>query len=335
MESSDFVPDHADEQRDAEYELDRWKERARVTADAMAEAREETERLLAERADAGGEEEAEEAEEEGDYVPLIRRRSKRDVPEKDGGDEQSKRPRESKSEQDDSKPAGPMTPEQRRQYLFEVRMKMNEARKLNRQEVYEEDKRAHMPRISPQQQERLAWKEAKEKIKEERVKRGEIEEDEDEKDYLHDTVLKAEYLHKKKEKKEKNQKMDYHSSLWINEAASVRAYKKRCKDIPITPEMYEELKKTLPPSELYREADSLSTGRVHVAPPAAFVDKMVERLKKDEEGRENFHRRRPVLEDETVDYIHGGNKKFNKKLAKAFDRYTTDIRENLERGTAL
>jgi len=54
-----------------------------------------------------------------------------------------------------------------------------------------------------------------------------------------------------------------------------------------------------------------------------------------EENRAKYHRRRPTLEDAAVDYVHDGNKKFNQKLAKAFDRYTTEIKENLERGTAV
>ncbi len=36
-----------------------------------------------------------------------------------------------------------------------------------------------------------------------------------------------------------------------------------------------------------------------------------------------------------VDYINERNRVYNRKLDRYFDRYTTDIRANLERGTAL
>jgi len=51
--------------------------------------------------------------------------------------------------------------------------------------------------------------------------------------------------------------------------------------------------------------------------------------------RETFSRRRAFNEENDVDYINDRNYHFNKKLARAYDDYTQEIRENLERGTAL
>jgi len=36
-----------------------------------------------------------------------------------------------------------------------------------------------------------------------------------------------------------------------------------------------------------------------------------------------------------IDYINDRNKHFNKKIKRAYDKYTVEIRQNLERGTAL
>jgi len=46
-------------------------------------------------------------------------------------------------------------------------------------------------------------------------------------------------------------------------------------------------------------------------------------------------RRRMNLDSTDVDYINSGNETFNKKIKKSFDKYTVEIRQNLERGTAV
>lgn len=52
--------------------------------------------------------------------------------------------------------------------------------------------------------------------------------------------------------------------------------------------------------------------------------------------RENFSRRRAFHEDRIdVDFINERNRNFNKKISRAFDEYTTEVKQSLERGTAL
>jgi pre-mRNA-splicing factor SYF2 len=65
------------------------------------------------------------------------------------------------------------------------------------------------------------------------------------------------------------------------------------------------------------------------------VDRLVAELSAQQERRNNFSRRRAVNPDATVDYINERNRNFNKKLSRSFDKYTVEIRQNLERGTAL
>ncbi len=61
----------------------------------------------------------------------------------------------------------------------------------------------------------------------------------------------------------------------------------------------------------------------------------VNEIKGQEEVREKYSRRRTEYESTTVDHINAKNEVFNKKIKRAFDKYTVEIRQNLERGTAL
>ena len=51
--------------------------------------------------------------------------------------------------------------------------------------------------------------------------------------------------------------------------------------------------------------------------------------------REKYSRRRAHLDEEDIDYINERNMKFNKKLARFYDPFTAEIKQNLERGTAI
>mgnify|MGYP002634233970 FL=1 len=51
--------------------------------------------------------------------------------------------------------------------------------------------------------------------------------------------------------------------------------------------------------------------------------------------RGQFSRRRMFVEEKDVDYINGRNRKFNEKLERNYSKYASEIKANLERGTAL
>ncbi|KAI1607988.1 SYF2 splicing factor-domain-containing protein [Exophiala viscosa] len=83
-------------------------------------------------------------------------------------------------------------------------------------------------------------------------------------------------------------------------------------------------------------ADQDSAGFVEQKPKRENVDRLVDDLKKAEEARMKKRRDRGRDEDGgDVTYINEKNKQFNNKLARFYDRYTTDIRESFERGTAI
>jgi pre-mRNA-splicing factor SYF2 len=84
----------------------------------------------------------------------------------------------------------------------------------------------------------------------------------------------------------------------------------------------------------YSSQDSL--GFIEQKPKRENVDRLVADLKKAEEARFKKRRDRGREADEgDVTYINDKNKQFNMKLARFYDRYTRDIRESFERGTAI
>lgn len=83
-------------------------------------------------------------------------------------------------------------------------------------------------------------------------------------------------------------------------------------------------------------ADNDSTGFVEQKPKRENVDRLVADLKKADDIRMKKRKDRGREEnDGDVTYINEKNKQFNLKLARFYDRYTTDIRESFERGTAI
>ncbi|KAF2139422.1 uncharacterized protein K452DRAFT_289982 [Aplosporella prunicola CBS 121167] len=84
----------------------------------------------------------------------------------------------------------------------------------------------------------------------------------------------------------------------------------------------------------YSTADS--TDFASHRPDKEGVDKLVGEIRKAEEARLKARRARGI-DDEAGDitYINQKNKQFNEKLARFYNKYTGDIRESFERGTAL
>lgn len=85
-------------------------------------------------------------------------------------------------------------------------------------------------------------------------------------------------------------------------------------------------------------ADVESVGFVEQKPKRENVDRLVADLKKAEEVRLKKRKERrgaEANEDGDVTYINDKNKQFNLKLARFYDRYTGEIRESFERGTAM
>lgn len=85
----------------------------------------------------------------------------------------------------------------------------------------------------------------------------------------------------------------------------------------------------------YATSDSIDF--VESRPKRENVDRLVKDLQKAEEVRLKKRRERLGADanDGDVTYINDKNKQFNQKLGRFYDRYTRDIRESFERGTAI
>ncbi|KAL6214070.1 hypothetical protein ACLB2K_013508 [Fragaria x ananassa] len=211
----------------------------------------------------------------------------------------------------------------RKKRLWELRMKMNKARKANQTDIAAEKKR-----MEPPQESRGI---SKQKWLEERKKRiGKLLDANglDMKSaYMLDTQEMAEAKYKKWEKDPAPYGWDV-----FNQKTLYDAYKKRTKNIEVDLEEYNKMKEEDP--EFYREASSLQYGK---APKISEdkIDKMVKELKDQEEKKKKFSRRRRFHDEKDIDSINDRNEHFNKKIERAFGKYTLEIKNNLERGTAL
>ncbi|KAH8591803.1 SYF2 splicing factor-domain-containing protein [Bisporella sp. PMI_857] len=79
-----------------------------------------------------------------------------------------------------------------------------------------------------------------------------------------------------------------------------------------------------------------STGFIEHKPPREAVERMVKDLQQAEDARLKKRRERlGRAEDGDVTYINDKNKQFNQKLNRFYNKYTSEIRDSFERGTAL
>ena len=65
------------------------------------------------------------------------------------------------------------------------------------------------------------------------------------------------------------------------------------------------------------------------------LQRMKSYIQDREKKRSNYSRQRMDVAGASVDFINSRNEHFNKKIKRSFDKYTVEIRQNLERGTAL
>ncbi|KAI3883416.1 hypothetical protein MKX03_031881 [Papaver bracteatum] len=212
---------------------------------------------------------------------------------------------------------------ERQKKLFNLRLKMNEARKANQTAMVAEKKKLEAPQetrgISKQK-----WMEDRKK------KIGKLLDSNGldmTKAYMLDTQKAAESKYKKWEKEPAPFGWDV-----FNQKTLYNAYKKRTKNIECNLEEYNKMKEADP--EFYREASSLQYGKTPKISEDK-IDKMVKELNDRDGKRKEFSRRRKFHEEKDIDSINDRNEHFNKKIERAFGKYTLEIKNNLERGTAL
>ncbi|KAI8086826.1 SYF2 splicing factor-domain-containing protein [Gilbertella persicaria] len=88
------------------------------------------------------------------------------------------------------------------------------------------------------------------------------------------------------------------------------------------------------PSDVVAAANSLDYADIDDKPSKNAIDRLAAETKKQIEQRETRSRERKQPTDD-ISWINEKNRVFNQKIARFYDKYTKEIRDNLERGTAL
>ncbi|KAM9787580.1 pre-mRNA-splicing factor syf2 isoform X2 [Syngnathus typhle] len=213
--------------------------------------------------------------------------------------------------------------EDRLRKFRELHFKRNEARKLNHQEVVEENNRLKLPSNWEAKKARLEWGLHEDEKKKECAARGE--------DYhrvklLDITAGDAERWERKKKKK--NPDMGFAGYA----EAQFRQYQRLTKQIKPDMQNYEKQREECG-EDFHPTSNSLIHG-THV-PSEEGIDRMVEDVEKQIEKRAKYSRRRAYNDDADIDYINERNAKFNQKAERYYGKYTAEIKQNLERGTAV
>ncbi|XP_035217305.1 pre-mRNA-splicing factor syf2-like [Stegodyphus dumicola] len=205
----------------------------------------------------------------------------------------------------------------------ELKFRRKESRKLNREEVEEEDRRLKLP---PNYEKKNKWEQyfiEEEEKKQEAAAKGE--------DYKRTKLLNvtAEDAAKwERLKKKKNPDPGFSSY----EDAAVRQYERLTKKMK--PDMATYMKQKEQMGEaFYPTKDTIIIG-LHQDSKES-IDNMVEDLEKQIDKHSKFSRRRRYNDDADINYINERNMKFNKKLERFYGQYTAEIKQNLERGTAI
>lgn len=200
----------------------------------------------------------------------------------------------------------------------------NEARNLNHQEVIAEDARNNLPVNWESRKRRAEWLLNDQKARKEAADQG--------KDYnrlklLEVSAIEAENLEKRRKKK--NPDVGFSDF----EAATVRQYNRLIKNMtPKDMELYDEQKKKY--GDAFYGGPHVIIHGMHEDRPEA-IDNMVKDLEGQISKRDKYSRRRTHNDDADIDYINERNAKFNKKLERFYGEHTAEIKQNLERGTAV
>jgi len=208
--------------------------------------------------------------------------------------------------------------------LRDLHMKRNEARKLNHQEVVEEDRRSKLPKNEEARKRKAEYIVKEEELKAAAIAAGKDWEIEKLKHVKADVAAALE--------KRKAMKTDPDQGFSSFEQATYRKYNGLLKQIKPDMEKYHEEKDKIGDA-FYAERGTIVQG-VHKDSPDA-ISRMALDVVEQKAKREKFSRRRRHDPDADIDYINERNMKFNQKCERFYGKYTQDIKDNLERGTAI
>jgi len=145
---------------------------------------------------------------------------------------------------------------------------------------------------------------------------------------LHTTQETEELIERRNKRKVSAANLDS-----LGEEAQYRSYKKRSKRVDFDRDEYDRQKEQLG-ADFYN-TNALNYGNEDIKPSGEKLLEMSEELEEVQARRLQYSRRRKWNDTATVDFINERNRNFNAKAKRFYDKYTEEIRENLERGTAL
>lgn len=200
----------------------------------------------------------------------------------------------------------------------------NEARTHNHQEVVAEEARNKLPPNYEAKRRQAEWLLDDQKKRDETEKLGK---DYDRVKLLNISASEAERLERKRKKKNPDQGFSTY------EQATIRQYNRLVKNMPVADmEQYDKQKQKY--GEAFYGGPNVIIHGMHEDRKQA-IDKMVDDLEGQIAKRAKYSRRRIHNDDADIDYINERNAKFNKKLERFYGEHTAEIKQNLERGTAI
>lgn len=212
------------------------------------------------------------------------------------------------------------------QRLRELKEKRESARKLNLAEVAREDYEKSLPPNHLNRDRRIEWEKRDFKARQEAEEAG--------LDYEREKLLdeRADEVERMEAKRKRKKNPDEGFSDF--QQASYRQYQRLTKQMKPDMSAYETSRSLVPHSTLYPTRDTLPTQSEQYPTPGA-VQRLVDDVEKQVAKRKQYSRRREFKFDKDIDYINERNKKFNEKAERFYGKYTAEIKQNLERGTAV
>ncbi|KAN0000525.1 hypothetical protein ACTFIZ_000956 [Dictyostelium cf. discoideum] len=225
-------------------------------------------------------------------------------------------------------PLANLTPAQRK--VYELRKKLETTKSVIYKSVVDEHKRIHQGAQDEIEEKKRLYKE-KIKQEEEEMKKQGLD---PQKERLKNQI--AEEIKPNKKDKKKDSIVKDKSNTYSDEHV-YNSYKKRVKEM----EKYhnsEHFKKVVSNEDVKESGDSINNNKYEygksIEIPRDNINAMKQELLKNQENRRSF-KRKSFKEEEDINYINEENRLFNQKVSRAYDKYTVETRQNLERGTAL
>ncbi|EUB57594.1 Pre-mRNA-splicing factor syf2 [Echinococcus granulosus] len=228
--------------------------------------------------------------------------------------------------------------EDRLSRLRQLQLKIDEAKKANHVQVVEEDRRKHLPSNWEAKQARMRWEEEDDAFRAECAKKGV---DVDRAKNLNISAELVNRLEMRKRRRRPHLSAEDEAGDVTGFAsyadASHKKYLRQTKALKPDLVAYQKQKERLgdlvyPTAHTIGLVEAIQAG---AESSREAVERMAATLKEQEKKKAAYSRRRAFDPDADIDYINERNKRYNELLDRHYGKYTAEIKQNLERGTAL